>query len=391
MNDDGYTIFCGRCGAEMNSNSRYCMKCGYLNPEHEANQSMQKFMPKEEAHRVGEQSFVAQNEVSTQPVIGLANNSGNHVACFLVNLFCYLGIIGFLFYLVYQMDPTKLNTILYSFFPIGCVVITLLYLFHYSVQLLFMKCNERWWKAWIPIYGIIVLINLGFQSKKKGYLFLIPVVGIVVLIIALYRLGELFNYSPFLSAVLPIIFIPLMGYGSHFYGKNQYVSSTDSKIVERNFLFQKILYRMFIGFIVLGAGLWVVANFTLVKTKGRQLENYYYVYAGKKYVKKTDSMIKEKKVVCDYVKFNGTSGVYYFFSYNVRDEVYLPFSYFREPIMAYVMVDITSGTPKYYVSVSDGTNGYPETAYEDLSMEIPGPYEDIVFDSHAYNVCYFDE
>ena len=91
MNDDGYTIFCGRCGAEMNSNSRYCMKCGYLNPEHEANQSMQKFMPKEEAHRVGEQSFVAQNEVSTQPVIGLANNSGNHVACFLVNLFCYLG------------------------------------------------------------------------------------------------------------------------------------------------------------------------------------------------------------------------------------------------------------------------------------------------------------
>ena len=42
MNDDGYTVFCARCGAEMNSNSRYCMKCGYLNPDHEANKCQRK-------------------------------------------------------------------------------------------------------------------------------------------------------------------------------------------------------------------------------------------------------------------------------------------------------------------------------------------------------------
>ena len=34
MNDNSYTIFCSRCGAEMKSSARYCMKCGNLNPDH---------------------------------------------------------------------------------------------------------------------------------------------------------------------------------------------------------------------------------------------------------------------------------------------------------------------------------------------------------------------
>ena len=38
MNDEqGSTIYCSRCGAEMKSTSRYCMKCGNLNYDHEDN------------------------------------------------------------------------------------------------------------------------------------------------------------------------------------------------------------------------------------------------------------------------------------------------------------------------------------------------------------------
>ena len=44
MNQD-YKIYCPKCGNEMNSNSRYCMKCGFLNANNEANQNMQAYIP----------------------------------------------------------------------------------------------------------------------------------------------------------------------------------------------------------------------------------------------------------------------------------------------------------------------------------------------------------
>ena len=44
--DKGYIIYCSRCGAEMNSNSRYCMKCGNLNYNHSANANMKSIKKK---------------------------------------------------------------------------------------------------------------------------------------------------------------------------------------------------------------------------------------------------------------------------------------------------------------------------------------------------------
>ena len=52
--DNGYTTFCSRCGSEINSNARYCMKCGNLNPNHPDNQGMTKFInTKQESYQVG--------------------------------------------------------------------------------------------------------------------------------------------------------------------------------------------------------------------------------------------------------------------------------------------------------------------------------------------------
>ena len=50
MNNQGtYTMTCPRCGSQMNSSSRYCMKCGYLNYEHQANAQMKQYVQKKEA------------------------------------------------------------------------------------------------------------------------------------------------------------------------------------------------------------------------------------------------------------------------------------------------------------------------------------------------------
>ena len=46
--DNDTIIYCSRCGAEMKSSSRYCMKCGNLNYDHEANKDLKHIQPKEE-------------------------------------------------------------------------------------------------------------------------------------------------------------------------------------------------------------------------------------------------------------------------------------------------------------------------------------------------------
>ena len=80
--DQGYTIYCPRCGAEMNSNSRYCMKCGNLNSDHEANQSMKPYIKDNaEAYQVGSGEYISSNTVQTS----IGNNTGNRKLCFIVN------------------------------------------------------------------------------------------------------------------------------------------------------------------------------------------------------------------------------------------------------------------------------------------------------------------
>ena len=50
------TIFCSRCGAEMKSKSRYCMKCGNLNYEHDANETMRQYIKEEDQEAYDDRS-----------------------------------------------------------------------------------------------------------------------------------------------------------------------------------------------------------------------------------------------------------------------------------------------------------------------------------------------
>ena len=393
MNENGgYTIYCARCGEEMNSNSRYCMKCGYLNPEHEANQSMQQYIKNQtNTYSVGGGSTIPQNEITQQSAIGLAYNAGNRVICFVTNLLVFLGLNFILGFLAFQMNPTELNTIVYSFYPITCMILSVGFLWHYSLQLLFMKCNQRWWKAWIPFYNFVVLGNLAFRSKSIGWIALIPGVGIIFLLIVFYRLGKEFQYNGILCLLLPIVFIPLIGYGTHFYGNNQYVSSTDSKVVERNYRLQKILYRLFVVFFLVGLVLFIIANMTSVKATSRYVQNYYYVYASKKLVKEVDSMVSNNQVVCNNREFSLTTGMYYFYFADIRDEIYLPLYYLREPISAFVIADRNGEVPRYYVSMTDGTYGFASTLVEEITYTTPIEYPSIGIDLNAPNVCYLNK
>ena len=78
MENDNHKIYCQKCGAEMNSNSRYCMNCGALNYDHEANKNMQQFIPKykNNTYQIGSGQFMIQND-NNQISQSIATNTGN--------------------------------------------------------------------------------------------------------------------------------------------------------------------------------------------------------------------------------------------------------------------------------------------------------------------------
>ena len=76
-NNESQKIYCQRCGAEMNSNSRYCMKCGNLNYDHNANETMRPYIQDnptgfQGGYQVGSGTNI--NNSSDQSTIKVANN-----------------------------------------------------------------------------------------------------------------------------------------------------------------------------------------------------------------------------------------------------------------------------------------------------------------------------
>ena len=88
-------------------------------------------------------------------------------------------------------------------------------------------------------------------------------------------------------------------------------------------------------------------------------------------------------------KYSANSGVYYVQYPDVGQRVFIPFYHLKDDsISAYVIIDNTSGTSKYYISMSDGTYGYPETLYENFTKDNIVKYKEIKFkDASEVNYC----
>jgi hypothetical protein len=86
-NENDYKTYCSRCGAEMDVNSRYCMKCGNLNYSHEANESMRDIMQvQEQTYQIGSGQFIVNNDGGQQfrnfdhPASSLGDKTNEFVA-----------------------------------------------------------------------------------------------------------------------------------------------------------------------------------------------------------------------------------------------------------------------------------------------------------------------
>jgi len=85
---------------------------------------------------------------------------------------------------------------------------------------IFSKANQPGWAAIIPIYNVVVLLNIVGRPVWWIVLFLVPFVNFIVAILVALDLAKSFGKDTLYGiglAFLPFIFAPMLGFGSASY------------------------------------------------------------------------------------------------------------------------------------------------------------------------------
>lgn len=378
-------VFCPRCGNEMNGNSRYCTKCGYLNPNDPANQSMKKYIEADNSnlYQVGSGQTIIKEE--GQITTSVASNTGNKKVCFIINYALYMLIIIGGFFITVGNANIDFNTIRNSLFSYIAFITSIVFLYVYSMELIFMKANKRWWYALIPFFNLFILSDIVFKKKWLGIILLIPVIGQLFFIVTLYKLATKFRCSGLFTILFPVIFIPIMGFGSRLYEGIHYAD--EDKTLENDYKRKRVFFVSIMIFTLIGGMLLYWSNINDIRVKTVKLKNYYYVYATKQIVKKTKQLANENYLVCDDYDYSKNYGVYYIEYADIGEVAYIPLHAYKDVISAYIIIDNTNGNSNYYISMSDGTLGYPETLYNNVNVDSVVSYKEITKRNNI-NICH---
>ena len=107
---------------------------------------------------------------------------------------------------------------------VGFIIYLLVIVFIVIVPLwkIFVKAGKPGWAAIVPIYNIIVLLEVVRKPLWWIFMFLIPIVNIVFLIMMYDALSKAFGKDTGFTVgliLLSFIFFPILGYGSATYQK----------------------------------------------------------------------------------------------------------------------------------------------------------------------------
>jgi len=85
---------------------------------------------------------------------------------------------------------------------------------------IFTKAGKPGWASIIPIYNLIVLLEITRQPMWIIIFYFFPILNLVAAIIVSVELAKKFGYSPGFAAgliILPIIFYPILAFGDSMY------------------------------------------------------------------------------------------------------------------------------------------------------------------------------
>ena len=100
---------------------------------------------------------------------------------------------------------------------VWCAVVLILII---SMWKIFTKAGKPGWAAIVPIYNLIVLLEIGCKPIWWFILMLIPFVNIIILIILLIEIAKRFGKGVGFAIgmlILPFIFYPMLAFGDAKY------------------------------------------------------------------------------------------------------------------------------------------------------------------------------
>jgi Family of unknown function (DUF5684) len=85
---------------------------------------------------------------------------------------------------------------------------------------MFTKAGQPGWACIVPIYNIIVMLRIAGKPWWWVFLYLIPIVSLVIAIMVTHAISKRFGFGvgmTLLQIFLPFIAYPIMGFGSAVY------------------------------------------------------------------------------------------------------------------------------------------------------------------------------
>ena len=374
MDEKENVIYCSRCGSEMSANSRYCMKCGNLNENHPDNNKYSKIFKKtnkDNNYQIGSGKMILNGNKDKSGVnfITEKNNNTYRRIFIIVNvvimlLACLISLIPLL-----SVSEFNINEILKCGVLTNLLLVGIFSLFFVSIQILFIKLDEFWWKGLIPFYNFYILSEILFKKKWLFVLLFIPGVNIVYLLVLYYKLGESFGKSGLLSAIFGPIMIAIIAFGSSAYNGIYYVVDASQDALEKTYGSYR-RFAEFIIFLLLIGIIGLFANFYF--SSGGNKDELSMIGGADLAISKVKKAVKNNKVICEDFYDNEISinnnGVYYFYS----DDFLYDYS-FRSNLVGeskgYVKVVNENGKYTYYVSYSNDSFGLKEVSKDELSPE----------------------
>lgn len=387
--NDGYVFTCSRCGSEMNSNSRYCMKCGNLNPNHPDNKAMSKYLGKETYEFKNNQQVLSQvnaNIITAKSgEIAFASHSGNYNLCFFINIILYILSIGATVFYFYNACNSDFNAIVHSECYYYVAIITISFLNLYAMELLFMKMNRQWWLSLIPVVNIFVFASVLQENKWLNLLLLVPVVGEIYYIYLYCKMLKAFKKSIILGLLFPGIMLLVIAFGSAPFNNLYYVSGRGS--LEKEYKKKRVFLVLSIVIIVISIITFIYGNASEISIKIDTNKRNRYVTTAKKLVESISNHVENDNYHCIY-----DSDTLYFYYENVFESSAFGFDSFSKPIEGYVKVLVTnnydgSKSYQYFVSMTDNTYGFEEIAIEELDIDKVVEYESLVKVYDYGNMC----
>lgn len=104
--------------------------------------------------------------------------------------------------------------------PLIISLLSAIFLIIIPMWKIFTKAGKPGWACIIPIYNIIVMLEVVKKPVWWIILMLIPIVNIVIAIIVIHQLSLSFGKGTGFTVgliLLPVIFLPILGYGSSQY------------------------------------------------------------------------------------------------------------------------------------------------------------------------------